>query len=159
MGLFDKLKNKNKHEQPASTKSGIVEPTELASGIRYRDVEVIIDFNVAESKAHIHDDFAVLMDEGIEKIIKERFVPWLKGDQFPDKEDELVYDGLNLTEILYSYGRIIAKYSPTGKDDFFGKFEFLFDSGSAYTDNMLEAVAMTVFVNDGEIVKVSGYDV
>ena len=157
MGLFDKLMNKNK--QPVSTASETEGPADIPSGIIYRDNEIIISFNAEESREHIRDDFGVLMSEGIEKIIKERFIPWLKGDQFPDKDDALVYDGLHLTGILYHHGRIIARYSPTGTDDRFGQFEFTFDSCSAYTEDMLEAVAMQVYVHDGKIVKVSGYDV
>ena len=105
------------------------------------------------------EDFDALQREGIEKTIREQFIPWLKGEQFPEKKDDLVYEGLHLTEILYHYGRIIARYSPTGKDEQFGQFEFQFDSCSAYTEDMLEAVAMQVYVKDGRIVKVSGYDV
>ena len=107
MGLFDKLMNKQK--QPVSTASETEGPADIPSGIIYRDNEIIISFNAEESREHIRDDFGVLMNEGIEKIIKERFIPWLKGDQFPDKDDALVYDGLHLTGILYHHGRIIAK--------------------------------------------------
>lgn len=140
-------------------KKKIDEPAALPSEIRYRDVELTIDFNGQESRDHVCEDFDALQAEGIEKIIRQRFIPWLKGEQFPDREDDLVYDGLRLTEIMYYYGRIIAKYSPTGKEDWFGQFEFQFDSCSAYTEDMLEAVAMQVYVKDGKIVKVSGYDV
>ena len=134
-------------------------PVELPSGIRYRDTEIVIDFDAKESQTHIREDYEVLQEEGIETIIRERFIPWLKGEQFPEKEDDLVYAGLHLTGILYHFGRIIARYSPTGKDDRFGEFEFQFDSCSAYTADMLEAVAMQVYVKDGRIVKVTGYDV
>ena len=78
------------------------------------------------------------------------------GIRYPDKDNALIYDGLHLTEILYHYGRIVAKYSPTGRDDHFGQFELMFDSGSAYTEDMLEAVAMQVYVNGGKVVKVGG---
>lgn len=134
-------------------------PCEIPSGITYKDIEVIIDFDADESREYIREDFDALLNEGIELTIREKFVPWLKGEQFPDKEDGLVYDGLHLTDILYHHGRIIAKYSPTGEDDRFGQFEFMFDSCSEYTQDMLEAVAMQVYVKDGKIVKVSGYDV
>ena len=134
-------------------------PAEILSGIRYQNTEIVIDFNGEESRKHIREDFDALQREGIEKTIREQFIPWLKGEQFPEKEDDLVYEGLHLTEILYHYGRIIARYSPTGKDEQFGQFEFQFDSCSTYTEDMLEAVAMQVYVKDGRIVKVSGYDV
>ena len=159
MGFFDKWKKEKKQEQPVGTPPKIEGPAEIPSGIRYKDMEIVIDFNGEESRAHIRDDFDVLLGAGIEKTIRERFVPWLKGDQYPDRDDALIFEGLHLTEITYHHGRIIAAYSPTGQDDRFGQFAFMFDSGSAYTEDMLEAVAMEVFVIDGKIVKVSGYDV
>ena len=61
--------------------------------------------------------------------------------------------------VCYDYGRIIAEYSPTGKEDFFGHFEFEMESSNDYTSDMLEAVAMEVYVLGDEIVKVDGYDV
>ena len=140
-------------------KKKIETPAEILSGIRYQNTEIVIDFNGEESRKHIREDFDALQREGIEKTIREQFIPWLKGEQFPEKKDDLVYEGLHLTEILYHYGRIIARYSPTGKDEQFGQFEFQFDSCSTYTEDMLEAVAMQVYVKDGRIVKVSGYDV
>lgn len=40
-----------------------------------------------------------------------------------------------------------------------GQFEFSFESSNDYTSDMLEAVAMEVYVYDGRIVKVRGYDI
>ena len=99
------------------------------------------------------------MDYGVDRLIRERYIPWLKNEQFSDKEDGQIFDGLKMTNILYSYGRIIAKYSPTGMDDFFGQFEFDFESCSDYTADMLEAAAMQVYIKEGKIVRVSGYDI
>ena len=59
----------------------------------------------------------------------------------------------------YVFGKIIEKYSPINKEAFFGQFEFCFNSSSEYTEDMLEAVAMQVYVYEGKIVKVSGYDI
>lgn len=131
----------------------------IMSNITYKDIPIDIQFNEAESRQHVAQDFDVFKREGIDKIILGRFIPWLKGEDFADRDDRKIFDGLHLYEITYNYGRIVAKYSPTGKDQFFGQFEFCFDSASDYTADMLEAVAMEVFVLDGEIVKVSGYDV
>ena len=39
------------------------------------------------------------------------------------------------------------------------QFEFDFESSGEYTADMLEASAMQVYVKDGEIIKVSGYDI
>ncbi len=127
--------------------------------ISYNGTEIEINFNRAESEAHIEADLKVLTDYGVDRLIKEKYIPWLKGDQFSDKEDDQIFAGLKLFSILYSYGKIIARYSPTGADDTFGQFEFDFESCSEYTADMLEAVAMQVYIKDGEIVRVSGYDI
>ena len=47
----------------------------------------------------------------------------------------------------------------TGEDAYFGQFEFDFESSGEYTADMLEASAMQVYIKDGEIIKVSGYDI
>ena len=45
------------------------------------------------------------------------------------------------------------------EDAYFGQFEFDFESSGEYTADMLEASAMQVYIKDGEIIKVSGYDI
>lgn len=127
--------------------------------INWQGVAIDMPFDVEVSEAHVEEDFRVLEQTGIERIIRERFIPWLKGEEFTDRDDEKIFEGLRLYEITYTYGRIIARYSPTGEENYFGQFEFSFESGSAYTADMLEAVAMQVYVLDGKIVKVDGYDV
>jgi hypothetical protein len=127
--------------------------------INWQGVAIDMPFDVEVSEAHVEEDFRVLEQTGIERIIRERFIPWLKGEEFTDRDDEKIFEGLQLYEITYTYGRIIARYSPTGEENYFGQFEFSFESGSAYTADMLEAVAMQVYVLDGKIVKVDGYDV
>ena len=127
--------------------------------ISWQGIAVDMPFDVEVSEAHVEEDLGVLERYGIEQIIKERFIPWLKGEEFTDRDDEKIFEGLQLYEITYTYGRIIARYSPTGEENYFGQFEFSFESGSAYTADMLEAVAMQVYVLDGKIVKVDGYDV
>ena len=100
------------------------------------------------------------------EVLKERL-----RDTFGTDSQETVGNKLSMTQGNVSkllsgtqqptleYGRIIARYSPTGEENYFGQFEFSFESGSAYTADMLEAVAMQVYVLDGKIVKVDGYDV
>ena len=127
--------------------------------IQYHGITVKVETNVEESKKHLNHDFSVLKNRGIEKIIKKQFLPWLKGEDFKGKNDNKILEGLELYEINYYYGKIIEKYSPINKEAFFGQFEFCFNSSSEYTDDMLEAVAMQVYVYEGKIVKVSGYDI
>ena len=129
------------------------------SDISYEGVQIEISFNIEESKEHLDEDYRVIEQEGIESIIRERFIPWLKGEQFADRDDDLLFKGMKLYYITYNYGRIIAKYSPTGEDAFFGQFEFSFESASEYTEDVFESVAMQIYVYNGKLVKVSGYDV
>lgn len=127
----------------------------------YKDIPVTIerDQYEKESKQHLPQDFAVLCEEGIDRIIKERFIPWLLGTQFADRDPERVFDGIKVYDIYYHFGRMIAEYSPTHEEGYFGQFEFSFESSSEYTQDILEAVAMEVYVLDGRIVRVSGYEV
>ena len=125
----------------------------------YKGINVKIQSNEKESKMHLDEDFSVLMNEGIENIIKNNFISWLKGENFKDRDDNKIMEGLELYEITYNYGRIIEKYSPINKEAFFGQFEFCFNSSSEYTEDILEAVAMQVYVYEGKVVKVSGYDI
>lgn len=127
--------------------------------MKYKALDIIITFNADDSKKHIEQDFKILLENGIDNIIKEKFIPWLLGTSFPDKETDKVFDGLNLYEITYHYGKIIDKYSPTGEENYFGQFEFCFESGNEYTSDILEASAMQIYVLDNKIVKVSGYDI
>lgn len=135
------------------------EAAPLQTGLFLRGVEVIIDPPDAESGKHLPADFAALGQAGFDRVVREQFIPWLKGEQFADRDDDRIFDGLKLYEVVYHYGRIIAQYSPTGEDGWFGQFECDFESGSDYTADMLEAVAMQVTVFNGKIVKVDGFDV
>ena len=133
--------------------------TEYVSDFKYNDLNIKISFNVEESKKHIVDDLNVINNEGIDKIISEKFIPWLKGEQFKDSDDEKIKTGLSLYEVQYHYNKICKEYSPTGKEDYFGQFSFYFESGSEYTDDIFEVVEMEVYVYNNEIVKVIGYDI
>lgn len=151
MELFGLFKKKET-AQPAA-------PAVYTSRIEYRGVAIEIDLNIEQSKAHLAEDYAALEKEGIEKIITERFIPWFKTDEFQDRDDRLIYEGLRIYAITYHYGRIVARYSPTQKEEEFGQFEFCFESGNDYTADMLESTAMQVFVRQGQILKVDGFEV
>ena len=132
---------------------------ETNSGLKYRDVPIIIRFDLEQSKAHIEEDYAALNTEGVDQIILKEFVPWLKGDQYAERDDQKIFESISVYAAEYHFGRIIAKYSPTGEDAYFGQFEFDFESSGEYTADMMEGSAMQVYVKDGMIVKVSGYDI
>ena len=127
--------------------------------MKYKGLDINISFYVEESKKHIENDYNVLNEKGIDNIIKEQFIPWLLGDQFKDRDIDKVFEGIRVYEVSYHYGKIVAKYSPTNEDNYFGQFEFCFESCNDYTSDILQAVAMQVYVLNGEIVKVKGYDI
>lgn len=155
--LFGKIFRKiNNNKQSENNKKINLTDDEIIS---YNNIKIVIEFNVEESKKHLVEDYNVLEKEGIDNIIKSQFIPWLKGDQFKDKDVEKVYEGLKLYSITYDYEKIIEEYSPTGKENYFGQFEFCFESMNEYTSDMLEAVSMQIYILDGKIVKVSGYDI
>lgn len=70
----------------------------------------------------------MLNKEGIDQIVLKKFVPWLKGDQYADRDDQKVFESISAYAAEYHFGRIIAKYSPTSEDTYFGQFEFDFES-------------------------------
>ena len=83
----------------------------------------------------------------------------MKGDIYPDRDDNKVFEGIKVVHIEYRYQFICVKYSPTQNDDYFGEFQFDFESSSDYTDDMLECCCMHVYVKNNEIVKVCSFDV
>lgn len=127
--------------------------------LEYDGVNILISSNSEESVKHIQKDFDTLKRAGIEKLIKEYFIPWLKGEKHQDLEDNEVYNGLKIAGISYQYHRIIGKYSPTGEDGYFGEFEFDFKSSNNYTKDLLQASAFVVLVDDGKIYHDRNYDI
>lgn len=127
--------------------------------VKYKDIDIEIIQNEEESRKHIEVDFKVLLENGIDNLIKEKFIPWLLGSDFLDKDIDMVFDGLKIYEITYTYGRIVGEYSPTGEENYFGQFEFSFISDNDYTDEILDAAAMGIYVLDGKIVNVRSYDI
>ena len=53
---------------------------------------------------------------------------------------------------MYRYSKFIEKYSPIDKEGYFGVFEFHFESSNDYVSDMLEAVAMEIFIFNNKIV-------
>lgn len=139
MGLFGKKKKNN------------APPSYRQTDHKYNGISVEVE-ETEESLAHIDEDFAALVKAGIENVIKERFIPWLKGEEFADRDDKLVFEGLRADSVTYYY-------SPDGNGGFFGRFEFDFVPSSDYTEDMLECVAMEVYVQNGEVIRVSGFEV
>ena len=127
--------------------------------MEFNDLVIRIDFNIEESKEKVESDLNALMNVGVDNLIKNHFMKWLLGEDFKDRDPDKVLEGLKLYEISYHYGKICEQYSPTGKEDMFGQFELCFESGNEYTADILEAVAMQVYLLNGEVVKVSGFDI
>lgn len=127
--------------------------------MKYNGLDIEVYLNVEESNKHLEEDFNALMQIDVNDLVKGKFMDWLLGSDFIDRDRDLVFEGLKLYEVNYHYGKIVAQYSPTGEDNYFGQFEFCFESNSEYTDDILQAVAMQVYMLDGKVVKVSGYDI
>ena len=154
MGLFNIFKKKAKNNYAI--------PETYVSQINYKGILIEIDSNIDESKEHLYEDYSVLKKEGIEKIIKDQFIPWIKGDEFKDKNDNLIYEGLKIYRIDYYYDDvnfdvINVHHSDIQKSGKVGTFTFAFESGNEYTADMLESVAMEIYVYKGEIIKIDRY--
>ena len=83
----------------------------------------------------------------------------MKTDEFRDRDVELIFKGLKLYSIVYCYAMIDARYSHSNQQEMAGQFDFFFESGNEYTSDMMESVAMQIYVLHGHIVKVDGYEV
>lgn len=127
--------------------------------MKYKDIEIQITSEKEESQKHLEKDFNVLLKSGIDNIVKENFIPWITATDFKDKDHDKIFEGLKLFRIDYHYSKIIAKYSPTSEENYFGQFTFCFESGNEYTNDIIEAVAMEIYVLDDKIVNVDGYDI
>ena len=66
---------------------------------------------------------------------------------------------MKVYEVSYNYGKIVANYSPTNEENYFGQFEFCFYSCNNYTKDIFEAGTMQVYVLNESVVKASGYDI
>ena len=128
------------------------------SNISYNGIKINIIFDIENGKSHIQEDYEVINNIGIDNIIKNHFIPWLKGDTYNEKDDEQIYNGLKIYNITYQYSNISKEYSPTQEEDFFGEFTFAFECGNDYVEDIFECVEMIIYVNNGKIVKVIGYD-
>lgn len=133
MGLFGKKKNAS--------------PSYRETNHEYNGIAVEVE-ETEESLSHIDEDFAALAKAGIDNVIVEKFIPWLMGEEFADRDDKLVFEGLRVCSVTYYY-------SPDRQ----GRFEFDFEPSSDYTEDMLECVAMEVYVQNGKVVRVSGFEV
>lgn len=129
------------------------------SNLKYNDIEIIISANTEESLKHINNDYEILIQEGIEKFIKNKFIPWLKGIKFQDLDNDKIYNGLKLTYVSYSYDFICEKYSPTKKDDYFGKFKFTFESSNEYTKQLIESSEFELLINNNKIYYGNNYEI
>ena len=127
--------------------------------MKYKDFDILINYYREDSEKHIEEDYKVLMENGVDNIVKEQFIPWILGEELKDKNPEKVFEGLKLFEVSYCYGKITEKYSPTGKEEYFGEFKFCYERGNDYVKDIFQAVAMQVYICDNKIVKVSFHDI
>ena len=102
MNLFKKLSPKPQNEAV---------PKNIITNYSYGEIPVEVEYNIDASMEHLPDDFETLKKEGIDNIIKERFIPWLKTDEFRDRDVELIFKGLKLYSIVYCYAMILTLIS------------------------------------------------
>lgn len=159
MGFFSRMFNQKKNSSNSNKDTDYKSTKTYATGVYYKNVEIEVDYKSEDSKNHFYEDYDVILQEGIDKIIKEKFIPWLKGDEFKDKDDEKIYEGIKAYNVMYRYNKIIARYSPTEKEGNFGVFEFHFEPMNDYASDIFETVAMEIYIFDHKIVKVSGYEI
>ena len=149
MGLFKKKKNSDIEEYSKT----------VIDDLEYNGVHVVVTFRKDESLKHLYDDFKTLEEHGIERIIRDEFIPWLVNTEFQDKDKEKVFEGLKVVFVAYTYGMICEKYSPTGADDYFGQFELHLNSCNDYTEDMLQQSAIEIYILDGKIAGTRKWDV
>ena len=51
-------------------------------------MNITIIFDIEKSKKHIQNDYYVINNEGLDKIILEKFIPWLKGKDYLDRDNQ-----------------------------------------------------------------------
>lgn len=77
------------------------------------------------------------------------FIPWLKGNN-NTMDDKTIMKQIKLVTVDYSYHRYIEKYSPTGKTDKFGSFDFVFEAkekgNEVYKELMNQPAGMKIIV-------------
>ena len=117
------------------------------TNIFYNNVEIIISTNILESKKHIYDDYKLLDNNQVEKLIREKFIPWLKESVKEDYNDDMIFNGLKVYAIAYKYF------------DDYSKFVFSFEGNTDYVNNLLQAADMEIIIKNGEISKINCYDV
>ena len=84
MGIIDLFKKK---------RSGFTDKaSEFESGISYKGIPIVITDNIEESKIHLEKDYAILNGVGIENIIREKFLPWFKIEEFKDRDDDRIIE-------------------------------------------------------------------
>lgn len=91
MNLFKKLSPKPQNEAV---------PKSIITNYSYGEIPVEVEYNIDASMERLPYDFETLKKEGIDNIIKERFIPWLKTDEFRDRDGELIFKGLKLYSIV-----------------------------------------------------------
>lgn len=72
-----------------------------------------------------------------------------------EKKNGKLDNKYKLYEIVYHYQKYNDKYSPTGKADMFGEFEFCYET----KDNSLPPIAITALVYNGKVVKQGSHNI
>ena len=99
-----------------------------------------------------------IVEREYKKYINNNFINWLKPENY-NADKNTVLKGLKIVEIIYSYKHIVAKYSPNGKDGYFGEFDIMIEPSNAEAKKVFDVSSMNLYVDNGKILKCSCYDV
>jgi hypothetical protein len=150
--IYDKLYSINEEASNIDHKTGkSIEGVEITIDTYSKKSDDYIN----EQLSHLKEDYDTAKKNFISKL-KDTFIPWLKSEEINEKNYK---KHIKLYEIQYSYKHIIEKYSPTGKDGYFGEFEFCFNGVSDIGKHDCQAAALVLTIQNNKVVKAHCYDI
>ena len=139
---------------------GVVDLSLKNTNKKYNGVDIlIVGSNEEGSMDHVENDLKILNKKSLDTLLKEKFVPWLKGTQYKDMDDDKIIKGIKLYEVTYSYHKFAKQYSPINKECYLGEFELCFESSNEYTKSILEAAQMNIIIYGNKIVSMKCHDI
>ena len=121
-------------------------------------VKVAVRDSSEDKLDQLEKDFKVLKKE-YKSYIDSKFIPWLKGSKYKDISDKELKNSIKLESIDYGYTHTIAKYSPTGKDDYFGEFELMYRPTNNAGKEVFDVASITLYIKGNKVVKATCTDV
>lgn len=112
--------------------------------VAYTDdgIKIKVIGKIRDGREHIQKDFELLA-KGLDRVEKEVFIPWLKGEKFADRDNQKVDEGIKPYEVEYE------------RKENYGAFSFYVRSQGDYTRDMFDAACISCNVNDDGIIESS----